>query len=289
MRSNRQSGPSNLLHLGGIALLFIVMMLSGAHAHVTLAEPNAAPGTRYVAHFRVGHGCDGKPTTALTVGLPPGVTQIVPEAPPGWSIATVRVGARTTAVTWKGSTLPGDKVGSFTVSMTLPLGGGQLAFPAMQMCGATEEDWNQMPSSGATLKYPAPLLTLATAPVAASGLSLQDGWFRALPGTLPAGGYFTVHNAGTKTAVLTGAESPACGMLMLHKSDNKGGMAGMDMVSSVAVPAGGGVNFAPGGYHLMCMDAKPVLKPGATVPVTLTFQDGGRLTENFAVRNASGK
>ena len=271
-------------------LIALALCLSAtpALAHVTLAESNAAPGSRFVAHFRVGHGCDGKPTTALTVAIPAGVSQIVPEAPPGWSIATVREGARTTAVTWKGGPLPADKSGTFTVTMSLPGSGTQLVFSAMQMCGTVEEDWNEMP--GAVQKHPAPVLTLAAmAPAAAPGLAVSDSWFRALPGTLPAGGYFTLRNSGAGKAVLTGAESPACGTLMLHKSETKGGLAAMDMVASVDVPAGGSVSFAPGGYHLMCTEAKPALKPGATVPVTLTFQGGGQLTANFAVRNAAGK
>jgi len=273
-----------------LVALALCFSATPALAHVTLAEANAAPGSRYTAHFRVGHGCDGKPTTALTVSIPVGVSQIVPEAPPGWSIATVREGARTTAVTWKGGSLPADKPGTFTVAMMLPASGTQLVFSAMQMCGAVEEDWNEMPMAGMTMKHPAPVLMLAAAaPAAPAGLAVSDGWFRALPGALPAGGYFTLRNRGAGAAMLTGAESPACGMLMLHKSESKGGMAGMDMVAEVDVPAGGGVSFSPGGYHLMCMDAKPALKPGASVPVTLTFRDGARLTANFAVRNAAGK
>jgi copper(I)-binding protein len=276
----------NRLVSNTLVALGLCLSATPALAHVTLAEPNAAPGSRYVAHFRVGHGCDGKPTTALTVALPAGVSQITPEAPPGWSIATVREGARTTAVTWKGGSLPADKSGTFTLGMTLPANGTQLVFSAMQMCGAVEEDWNEMP--GAIQKHPAPVLTLG-APAAPSGLAMNDGWFRALPGALPAGGYFILRNSGVAKAVLTGAQSPACGSLMLHKSESKGGLAAMDMVAAVDVPAGGSVSFAPGGYHLMCMDAKPALKPGATVAVTLNFQDGAQLTANFAVRNAAGK
>lgn len=272
-----------------LALLALCLSAAPALAHVTLAEPNAVPDSHYVAHFRVGHGCDGKPTTALTVALPPGVTQVSPDTPPGWNIALVREGTRTTAITWKGGTLPADKAGTFTVAMTLPATGGQLVFPATQMCGATQEDWNEMPATGATLKHPAPLLTLAAAPGMATGLAVSDAWFRALPGTLPAGGYFTLRNSGAKDAVLSGAQSPACGTLMLHKSETTGGMAGMGMVGTLPVPAGGSISFAPGGYHLMCMDAQPVLKPGASVKVTLLFQDGGRLTADFAVRNAAGK
>ncbi|MBV9548562.1 MAG: DUF1775 domain-containing protein [Alphaproteobacteria bacterium] len=270
-----------------LAALALCLAATPALAHVSLAESNAAPGARYVAHFRVGHGCDGKPTTAVTVAMPAGVSQITPEAPPGWTIALVREGSRTTAVTWKSGSLPADKAGTFTVGMTLPANGAQLVFPVMQMCGTTEEDWNELP--GAVQKHPAPVLTLTAAPAAPAGLALSDGWFRALPGALPAGGYFTLRNSGAKTAVLTGADSPACGMLMLHKSESKGGMAGMDMVSKVDIPAGGSLTFSPGGYHLMCMEAKSAMKPGANVPVTLNFQDGARLTASFAVRNAAGK
>ncbi|HUO01470.1 MAG TPA: copper chaperone PCu(A)C [Rhizomicrobium sp.] len=120
-------------------------------------------------------------------------------------------------------------------------------------------------------------------------LTISDAWIRALPASVPSGGYFTLHNGGANAVVLTGAESPACGMLMLHKSENKGGMEAMMDVSEVDVPGGGTVKFAPGGYHLMCMNATPAIKPGATIPVTLTFKDGAKRTAPFAVRNAVGK
>ena len=123
----------------------------------------------------------------------------------------------------------------------------------------------------------------------AADLVVKDGWFRTLPGNLPAGGYFTLHNGSTAVATLTGAESPACGMLMLHKSESEGGAMKMLDVASVPVPVGGDITFAPGGYHLMCMDAKPEMKPGATVPVTLDFADGSKVTSNFAVKNAKGQ
>jgi copper(I)-binding protein len=123
----------------------------------------------------------------------------------------------------------------------------------------------------------------------AADLVLKDGWFRTLPGNLPAGGYFTLHNGGTAVATLAGAESPACGMLMLHKSESQGGAMKMVEVASVPVPVGGDITFAPGGYHLMCMDTKPEMKPGTTVPVTLDFADGSKVTSNFAVKNAKGE
>ncbi len=75
-------------------------------------------------------------------------------------------------------------------------------------------------------------------------------------------------------------ESPACGMLMMHKSSK----SGMEHVMALDVAPGETLAFAPGGYHLMCMDSK--LKPGTFVPVTFTFSQGAKLAANFAVRNA---
>jgi len=132
-------------------------------------------------------------------------------------------------------------------------------------------------------------LLLAASPAFAAGpLGVSDAWIRAMPAGIPSGGYFTLRNNGAKDVVLTGAATPACGSLMLHKSENTGGMSSMHHVDEVDVPAGGSVAFAPGGLHLMCIQATPAITPGATVAVSLSFKDGGKLTVPFQVRNAAG-
>jgi len=78
-------------------------------------------------------------------------------------------------------------------------------------------------------------------------------------------------------------------MQMLHRSENKGGMSTMRHVESVEVAPGGSLEFKQGSYHLMCMQATAAIKPGGSVPVTLVFQDGTKVTANFAVRDAMGK
>jgi copper(I)-binding protein len=271
-------------------ILAALLVPPSAQAHVSLSPANAAPGARLDVHFRVGHGCNGAPTIALTVTIPPGVTNVTPAEQQGWSIATVRQGARMTAVTWKGGSLAADKPGEFVVAMTLPAAGAQLAFPATQVCRNGEEAWNELPMAGMTMTHPAPVLLLAAAaPAAPATLAVSNAWFRALPSSQPAGGYFTLRNNGAKPATLTGAQSPACGMLMMHKSENKGGMAGMEMVPALPVAAGASIAFTPGSYHLMCTDPRPAMKPGASVKVTLQFQDGTQLPVDFAVRNAAGR
>jgi len=129
-------------------------------------------------------------------------------------------------------------------------------------------------------------LLLAT-PALAAPVTVSDAWFRSLPAGIPAGGYFIAHNGGRTNLAITGASSPACGMLMLHESSDKGGMSGMAMVEKVPLPAGGEARFTPGSFHLMCMQPKMTI--GGKVSVALTLSDGSSVTAPFAVRDAKGK
>jgi copper(I)-binding protein len=132
------------------------------------------------------------------------------------------------------------------------------------------------------------LLSMTTVANAAP-FEITDGWFRALPGHLPAGGYFNAYNGTGRDIAIMGADSDACGMLMMHQSSNKGGMSGMDMVDKVSVPAGGMVHFAPGGYHLMCENPTAKMKMGSKVAVLLKLSDGSSIAAGFVVKNAAGK
>lgn len=133
------------------------------------------------------------------------------------------------------------------------------------------------------------VLALTASAAAAPELAVSDAWIRALPGGLPAGGYFTLRNGTTKALTLDGASSPACKSLMLHKSDTMSGMASMSDVATIDVPAGGTVRFSPGGLHLMCMEPGPQLRRGTEVTVTLHFKSGVSLPVRFQVRGANGK
>jgi len=128
------------------------------------------------------------------------------------------------------------------------------------------------------------LLLPGFATAAGPDVVISHGWMRYLLPSLPAAGYMTVTNNGDADAVITGAASPACGMLMLHKSQDDSGMAMMMDVQTITVPAHGSVTFAPGGYHLMCM--APVMKLGDKVPVTLTLQGGGEIATTLPVYGA---
>lgn len=116
-----------------------------------------------------------------------------------------------------------------------------------------------------------PLMATAASP----SVRAEKPWMRYLLPNLPAAGYMVLQNAGSGAVVLTGAASPACSTLMLHQSQDDSGMSMMMDVQNVTIPPQGSVSFAPGGFHLMCM--QPKMKIGGKIPVTLQFQDGSSL------------
>jgi len=63
------------------------------------------------------------------------------------------------------------------------------------------------------------------------------------------------------------------------------GMMGMQEVAKVDIPAGGTVEFKPGGYHVMLNDLKKDLKAGDTIKVTLTFDKAGKVTGTATVKD----
>ena len=116
------------------------------------------------AHFRVGHGCNGSPTTALSIAFPISVSDVRPEAKPGWKISQSTKGPGVT-ITWRGGRIPADKPDEFTVALRLPMKPGRVAFPATQTCEKGEEVWSELPADdGHHLDHPVPLLNVGATP-----------------------------------------------------------------------------------------------------------------------------
>jgi len=114
-------------------------------------------------------------------------------------------------------------------------------------------------------------------------VSVSDARIRWLPGDLPMAGYFVITSQAPGPLRLVGADSPAFGGVMVHRSVEEAGMARMVHVDSVDLTPGQPVAFAPGGYHLMLMNRTRDLHTGEDVPVTLQFGDGQTLVVSFRV------
>lgn len=165
-------------------VLMAIAIAGPASAHVT-ATPNEGPaGGFFKTSFRVGHGCEGKPTTKISMQVPGNVTSVHPQVVAGWDIETkmgeldepiesegetITEGVR--EITWTATDdgLPDAFMQEFGVSMALPDGepGEPLWFPFVQECpGGDSHDWIEIPESveaWGELEAPAPYVVLTEA------------------------------------------------------------------------------------------------------------------------------
>ena len=117
---------------------------------------------------------------------------------------------------------------------------------------------------------------------AAPPVSVTAAWARAsLPHQDTSAAYMVLQSATADTLTSVTMDQ---GMAMLHQSTRKGGMAGMEDVDGLALPAARAVALAPGGTHVMLMDLKQPLRPGDTLRLTLHFAHAAPLTVAAPVR-----
>lgn len=126
----------------------LIAALAGAAQAVTIPDGGTVELDRVgVIHFRVVEGCDGLPTDGLEVTIPEGLTEVVPEAVPGWTVETEMADREGTPevslVRWTGGSLPDGQLLEFGLRATFPDEAGlALEFPTMQHCGTTALDWS---------------------------------------------------------------------------------------------------------------------------------------------------
>jgi len=104
---------------------------------------------------------------------------------------------------------------------------------------------------------------------------VTQAWVR-LPAVAgqPAAAYFTLQGGG-KADKLVRVESALAGKIDLHESmTGTHGMTTMAPTAEVEVPAGGVVDFAPGGRHAMVYRLDKVVVPGTAVPLRFGFASG---------------
>jgi copper(I)-binding protein len=123
--------------------------------------------------------------------------------------------------------------------------------------------------------------SLATAAEAAPQVSAA--WSRPAAAGTTGAGFMTLTNPGSSPDALVSVESPWAKDTQVHQSSMAGGVARMQRVERVEIPAGGKVTFAPGGYHLMFMGLGRALRTGDRLPATLTFASGAKVNAQFVV------
>ena len=170
--------------LRAIAVCAVSLCATASWAHITLADQAALAGTGYRATLRVGHGCDGSPTTAVRVSVPAGLRGAKPSPKPGWTLTTTRrplkspyeshgkpVTDELAEVRWtangEAAVLPDDWYDEFVLRASLPAEPGELWFKVRQVCTQGEWNWAEVPSA-ATPRPRAPAVKLTVRPAAAA-------------------------------------------------------------------------------------------------------------------------
>jgi hypothetical protein len=116
-------------------------------------------------------------------------------------------------------------------------------------------------------------------------LHIAHPWSREMPPVAPtAAAYFVVHNKGAEADRLLSVSTPHAGKAELHEHMHADGVMKMQQVENVTITAGGEVKFEPMGYHVMMFNLKQQAKDGERFPLTLTFENAGKVDVEVAVQ-----
>lgn len=101
--------------------------------------------------------------------------------------------------------------------------------------------------------------------------------------------YLDILNRGTADDRLIAVGTPLAAKVELHRSTMEDGIHRMERVDAVTIPAGGKVELAPGGLHVMLIDLKFMLMAEETISVTFSFEHAGDITSSVAVETRAGR
>ncbi|MCX7356214.1 MAG: copper chaperone PCu(A)C [Alphaproteobacteria bacterium] len=108
-----------------------------------------------------------------------------------------------------------------------------------------------------------------------ANITLQDAHAQIVFGAKVGAAYLRVTNGSTEPDRLVAVSTPMASKAELHSVIDDNGVMKMRLVEGIALKPGETVELKPGGLHVMLMDIQPGLKPGDTIPLTLTFEKAG--------------
>lgn len=166
----------------GAAALLTLGLAGPASAHVSITPSDTAAGAHTVLTVSNGHGCEGSPTTEITISMPEQVNAVTPTRNPLYDVTKQvvtldepltdvhgnTVTERVESVVYTARTaLPEGYRDAFELSLQLPETPGEtLVFPVIQTCEEGEIPWVEVPTEGQDpeeLERPAPTVTITEA------------------------------------------------------------------------------------------------------------------------------
>lgn len=123
----------------------------------------------------------------------------------------------------------------------------------------------------------------------ASTVTIENQWASSAE-TGMAAVFGTISNKGDHDARIVSGVSPIAGRVEIHEvlPNAAGAMTMRPKEGGITVPANDSRELIPGGDHLMLMDLKQPLQPGADVSLTVVFEDGSTLPVTAQIRDFAG-
>jgi copper(I)-binding protein len=125
----------------------------------------------------------------------------------------------------------------------------------------------------------------------AGGIRVTGAWARPTIGQgKTTAAYMSITNAGETDDALVSVRSPKAETVELHQTKmDEGGLMRMRPVEGgVPIAAGGKVELAPGGYHIMVRGLGEDLAEGGDLPLTLEFTKARPVKIVIPVRASAG-
>ena len=128
------------------------------------------------------------------------------------------------------------------------------------------------------------LLCLYNSTHAADTLEITHPWIReAPPSSQVLAAYMSISNPGDAAITIVGISSPDFDSAELHRTLINEGVASMQHIKQLKVPANGDIMLEPGGLHLMLFNPKRMLNAGDTVTLTIHVTNGTCMTVSAPV------
>ncbi|MFT4634301.1 MAG: protein SCO1/2 [Chitinophagales bacterium] len=117
------------------------------------------------------------------------------------------------------------------------------------------------------------------------GLVIENAWIRpAPPGVQSMAAYFDLHNNSKKDIVIVNSGSSAFSMAMIHNTVIEDGVASMNHLDQLLIPAMGKISLSPLGTHMMLMGPKQELGLGDSAEIELVAKDGRKFLHTVTVK-----
>lgn len=133
--------------------------------------------------------------------------------------------------------------------------------------------------------YVGAFLLYAITGCCAAEVRVDNAWIKlAPPAANVNAAYMQLTNLQLQTQTIVGVSADCCAMAMLHQMQYEGDKVAMTHLDQLVIPPQSSVQLAPGGIHIMLMQAREKLSLNHPVKIIFKFSDGHSQTIDLVVK-----